>query len=304
MRKLLFYLVGLTIVLMFAYSCKKHVLPNTPTPPPTVDTPTHQRPDSAPPVKLEETDPPVLTAIVDSISDNIGGYYEALPARYNESNEKYPTIIDFHGGGQYGDGDTDLAKVIKLGIPKLLSQKLFPPSFTVNGEKFSFIVIAPQLKKQVANVEILNLINYVMRKYRVDSSRLYFTGFSLGGRQASNYVSLRPEKFAAMVTFAGLPQIDENLETKCQTMVNADLPIWHFHNRDDSAWAYSESVEYIRVLNSLNPKIPPRFTTFDVGEGKSHHDCWTRTVDPAYKEDGKNIYEWMLGYTRKTPWVE
>jgi predicted peptidase len=304
MRKVLIYVFGLLVVVGVAYSCKKHVLPSAQLPPPTEDTPTQQKPDSAPPVKLEETQPPVLTAVVDSISDNIGGYYEALPARYNESHEKYPTIIDFHGGGQYGNGDSDLYEVLKLGIPKLLSQKLFPPSFTVNDEKFSFIVIAPQLRKQVANSEILALINYVMRKYRVDSTRLYFTGFSLGGRQASNYVSLRPDKFAAMVTFAGLPPIDDDLQTKCQTMVDADLPVWHFHNRDDSAWDYSEAEAYIKMFNSLSPTIPARFTTFDVGQGKSHHDCWTRTVDPAYKEDGKNIYEWMLGYTRVDGWKD
>jgi predicted peptidase len=301
MRKLLIYVFGFLVIIGLAYSCKKHVLPNPPPPPPTEDTTPQQKPDSAPPVKLEETEPPVLTAVVDSISDNIKGYYEALPARYNESHEKYATIIDFHGGGQYGDGDSDLYEVLKWGIPRLLDKKLFPPSFTVNDEKFSFIVIAPQLRKQVANSEILSLINYVLHKYRVDSTRLYFTGFSLGGRQASNYVALRPQKFAAMITFGGLPQIDENLQTKCQSMIDADLPVWHFHNRDDSAWAYSEAVEYIRMFNSLNPTIPAKFTTFDVGEGKSHHDCWTRTVDPAYKEDGKNIYEWLLSYRRENP---
>ena len=294
MRKTFYYLLGILIIAGTIYSCKKHVIPSAPQQPPP-----EEHPEPAPIVKLEETEPPVLTAIVDSISENVHVYYESLPARYSESKENYPTIIDFHGGGQYGDGNEDLHNILKLGIPKLISQQLLPPSFTVNDEKFSFIVIAPQLAKKVANVEVLNIIDYVLEKYRVDTTRLYITGFSLGGRQASNYASLRPEKFAAMVTFAGLPQIDDDLQTKCQTMVDARLPVWHFHNRDDSAWAYSEAEEYIRVFNSLSPAIPARFTTFDVGQGKSHHDCWTRTVDPAYKEDGKKIYEWMLGYKRE-----
>ncbi len=63
-------------------------------------------------------------------------------------------------------------------------------------------------------------------------------------------------------------------------------------------WRYSEAQEYIKFLKLQNPVIPPRFTSFDVGEAKQHHDCWTRTMDPAYKEDGKNIYEWMLSYKR------
>jgi predicted peptidase len=292
MRKTLIYLFGLLIITGTVSSCKKHMLP------PIVEGPGTPHPDPVPVPKLEETKPPILTGISDSISDNILGYYQSMPARYNEGKEKYPVIIDFHGGGQYGDGNAELYKVLKMGIPKLISEEKFPPSFTVNNEKFSFIVIAPQLVKKIANVEILRLLNYVKAKYRVDTARIYLTGFSLGGRQAANYAAVRPTEFAAICTFGGLPQIDQDIQTKTQAMVDADLPIWHFHNKDDSAWAYSEAVEYIRILDSLNPSIPPKFTSFDIGEGKDHHDCWTRTTNPEYKEDGKNIYEWMLGYKR------
>jgi predicted peptidase len=97
---------------------------------------------------------------------------------------------------------------------------------------------------------------------------------------------------------AGLPPIDENLSAKCTAMSDAHLPVWQFHNRDDQAWYYSEASRYIEIFTGLNPVIPPKFTSFDVGEARLHHDCWTRTTDPAFKEDGKNIYEWMLQYTR------
>jgi hypothetical protein len=113
-----------------------------------------------------------------------------------------------------------------------------------------------------------------------------------------NYAGTRAEPFAAMVTFGGVPQIDADLQGKCELMVDNDLPIWHFHNRDDEAWPYAEAEEFIRVLNSLNPATPPLLTTFEVGEGKSKHDSWTRGTNPEYKENGKNIYEWMLGYVK------
>lgn len=294
MRKTFLYLLYI-LVAVSAFSCRKSVLPGSPGEP----EPTPSVPAPPPPVvKLEETLPPVLSPRMDSISDNIRGYYQSLPARYAESKETYPVIIDFHGGGQFGNGRTELYKVLWFGIPKLISEKKFPASFTVNEEKFSFIVIAPQLARKVANVEILNLLKYVKANFRVDTSRIYLTGFSLGGRQAANYAAQRPEPFAAMVTFGGLPQIDQDLTTKAQSLVDADMPIWHFHNRDDEAWAYSEAVEYINRLNSLAPSIKPLFTTFDVGEGKSHHDCWTRSTNPEYRENGKSIYEWMLGYSR------
>jgi predicted peptidase len=294
MRKTILYLFNLVVVVAISASCKKQVLPPVTGPAPE---PPQQVPPPPPP-KLVETLPPVLTAISDSISENILGYYEALPARYTESKETYPVIIDIHGGGQYGDGSTQLWKVLQYGIPKLLDQKKFPPSFTVNNERFSFIVIAPQLKDVVVNAEMLNLLNYVKEKYRVDTNRIYLTGSSLGGRQVANYAGFRAEPFAAMVTFGGLPQINEELAEKCRTIVDSDLPVWHFHNRPDEAWPYAEAEEYIRVLRSFNPKTPPIFTTFETGEGKSMHDCWTRGSNPEYKENGKNVYEWMLGYTK------
>ena len=107
-----------------------------------------------------------------------------------------------------------------------------------------------------------------------------------------------PKKIAAITSMGGLPQVDPNFDKKCENLAKNNLPIWHVHNRDDGAWHYFEAERYINTIRSFKPAIDPRFTTFEKGEGKLNHDCWTRTNDPAYKEDGKNIYEWMLQYKR------
>ena len=290
MRKVLLFLLMISACVGMFSSCRKTVLPTIPDPDP--------HPDPVPVPKLEETVPPVNVGVTYNISPNIPGYYKALPARYAESNEKYPVIIWFHGGGQYGNGGTELPFVLEDGIPKVIEEKRFPPSFTVNDEKFSFIVIAPQLTKRIFNSEVHTLVTYVKNNFRVDPARIYLAGMSLGGRMLSEYAAVHPADIAGIVAMAGLPPIDENLSTKCISMSNAELPVWQFHNKDDSAWYYSEASRYIEVFNSLNPVIPPKFTSFDVGTARLHHDCWTRATDPAYKEDDKNIYEWMLQYTR------
>jgi len=293
MRKtVLFLLVILSCMGIFS-SCRKNVLPSIPG---GDDSVPHPGPGPVP--KLEETVAAVNVGVTYSISPNIPGFYKALPARYAESNEKYPVIIWFHGGGQYGNGSTDLPFVLEEGLPKVIEEKRFPPSFTVNDEKFSFIVIAPQMTQKIFNAEIQTLLNYVKNSFRVDPSRIYFSGISLGGRMLSDYAAANPNEIAGVVAMAGLPQIDENLTAKCTAMSNAELPVWQFHNRDDSAWYYSEASRYIEVFNSLNPVIPAKFTSFDVGSARLHHDCWTLATDTAYKEDDKNIYEWMLQYTR------
>lgn len=289
MVKTLSSLIAILIVAGTFSSCKKSVLPAVGNPAPA---PVPQKP------QIIETEPAVLTGITKNLSPNLQGYYDALPARYAESDQKYPLIVYFHGGGQYGNGSTDLPEALLLGTPKLLAEKKMPPSFTVGGKTFSFIFIMPQFVRTPTNDDIDALFKEIAGKYRIDSSRIYATGFSLGARSLSIYAAYKPTFFAAIHSMGGLPDINEDLNARCQAMVNAKLPIWHFHNRDDSAWAYSLATRYIDTLNSMSPAIPPLFTTFDVGEGKSHHDCWTRTTDPAYKENGVNIYEWLLKYTR------
>ena len=29
------------------------------------------------------------------------------------------------------------------------------------------------------------------------------------------------------------------------------------------------------------------------------HNAWTKATDPTYKENGQNIYEWMLSYKKE-----
>jgi predicted peptidase len=294
MRKTLLFLFVLVLVAGVMNSCRKNVLN-----PPVSGAPIPG--DSQPPgddPAIEETEPAILTAVTRNISPNIQGFYQALPAHYNETDQKYPVIISFHGGGQYGNGSTDLALILNEGIPKRLSEKTFPPSFTVGQKKYSFVVVAPQLVKAVDNSEVETFVKFVKDRFRIDPTRIYMTGLSLGARQLSNYAAYKPSGIAAVATMGGAPQIDENLAEKCASIVSADLPIWQFHNRDDSAWYYSESKRYVEVLNENDPSIPPVFTSFNVGQGRLHHDCWTRGTNPDFKVNGKNIYEWMLGYTR------
>ncbi len=289
MRNTLYFIALVAFFTLFIVSCRKSV--------PNGKDKSWDEPEEQP--EVIETEPAILSAISQNISTHIKGYYEALPAKYNETTIRYPLILFFHGGGQYGNGSTDLPKVLKEGIPKLINAGTFPPSFRVNNHSYSFIVISPQFTRLCVNADIDALISHILNKYRIDTSRIYLSGFSLGAHMLSNYAAYKPMSLAAVTSMAGtLFRYDEELEEKCMAIANAKLPIWHTHNMDDAAWDYSESLLYINTINSFSPAIPPRFTSFEVGEGHSQHDSWTRVMNPEYREDGKNIYEWMLGYKR------
>jgi hypothetical protein len=93
--------------------------------------------DEPPQPDVIETQPATLTPITQTIGNNVGGYYEALPALYTQTKKKYPLLIFLHGAGQFGSGSTtDLDKVLTEGTPKLLKEQKFPPNFVLNGKIF------------------------------------------------------------------------------------------------------------------------------------------------------------------------
>lgn len=244
-----------------------------------------------------ETQPAVLTPVTQDIGNNIGGYYEALPALYGQSKGKYPLLIFLPGAGQYGSGSSvDLERVLTDGTPLLLKQKSFPPDFVVNGQHFSFIVLVPQFKDVPAYTDLRAFVDYAFNKYRVNKSYFYLTGFSLGGRQSAEFGVIYPSEPAAIVTMAGA--FGYNLPSTVKGIADNKLPVWSFHNEEDQMVPSQETKDFIAAINSFNPAVPARQTIFPTANVPLKHNCWTKVCDPAYKEDGVNIYEWMLQHKR------
>lgn len=239
-----------------------------------------------------ETEPPVFKPIQQKVNDLIGGYYQALPARYNESGKKYPLLIFLHGGGQFGNGSYDLPLLLNEGIPQLLDEKIFPADFLVNGSHYSFIVLAPQFSKVPDNTVIASFVEHAVRSFRIDSSRIYLCGFSLGGRMALDFSAVYADKLAAVVPISGAPNYD--LMVKSKNIADANLPVWAFHNTRDALFSAQETKDFTQMINSFNPVNKARLTLFPDSTGMLGHDAWSKATHPSYKENHLNIYEWML----------
>lgn len=242
-----------------------------------------------------ETSAPILTPVIKRINPLIGGYYSGLPAHYQASSKRYPLIIFIHGGGQLGDGNHDLHTVLNDGIPELLDQNVFPPYFQVNGKYYSFIVLAPQFANVPTTGDVNMFIDYALKTYRIDTARMYLSGLSMGGILTCDVAAKNPSLFAAIVPIAGVSRDDIN--EKCKRLSDGKVPLWLFHNEVDHVISVNESKHFIEVLNSFKPTLPPKFTIFPTF-GINGHDAWTKAADPTYKEENKNIYEWMLQYSR------
>ncbi|UPK67093.1 PKD domain-containing protein [Chitinophaga filiformis] len=232
---------------------------------------------------------------------NSGGYYEYVPPSYAGSKESFPLLIFIHGIGELGNGTTQLPAVLRNGIPKLITNGTFPASFTVQGKSYSFIVVAPQFKKIPAPVDVLSLVNYLKKKYRIDNKRIYVTGLSMGGGVTEDFASAGDayaKIVAAAVPIAGNMN-PRQLPSAPNNVAKYDVPMWFLHNEDDPMVPSQYSKDWVSMIDAYKPapNPQPKLTIFDA----KGHDAWSRAYDPAYKENGMNVYEWMLQYEQGKP---
>lgn len=217
------------------------------------------------------------------------GYYEYVPSDYNSNTDNYPVVIFLHGLGERGNGTTDLPKVALNG----------PPKYVKNGTQFPFILISPQLTTALTDWPprfVDEMIEYVQTYLRVDKSRIYLTGLSLGGggvwwyAQSPAYAA----KLAAIAVVCG-SRTDTNLAC---SIANENLPVWAFHGDADGTISVQKSINMVNAINACVPTPNPlaKITIYP-GVG---HNAW----DNAYRIDNSlhtpNIYQWMLGFSKST----
>lgn len=244
------------------------------------------------------TNAQVQTARFTSVNVNCKAYYEYLPAGYQNTRDNYPVLIFLHGLGERGAGTpTTITNVLRHGPPRLINQRQWPDSFFVGGKKHQFIVISPQHINWPTPGDVDTLISFLIANYRVDRSRIYLTGLSMGGGVAWNYVGSNngfARRVAGIVPICGAssPSV-----TRSNIIAANNLPVWATHNEGDPTAPVAYTNNYITYINGA-PKPPnplARKTIFAV----SGHDAWTRTYTPSFRENNLNVYEWMLQYSRR-----
>jgi poly(3-hydroxybutyrate) depolymerase len=278
MRTILHWVSGLAVI-FFSYACKKNADHPMVQPPVVTD------------INLEtETSPPIIKPTSLQINANIGGFYSGLPANYAKTTKSYPLLLSIHGGGQYGNGQLDLPILLNDGLPQLLDEKIFPANILSNGINYSFIIMAPQLKQFPNAQEIEDVIDYARKNYRVDSTRIYIFGLSNGAAASCLTAASFADHIAAIVPAAG----EFNYNPVCTSLAKNKVAIWAFHNDNDPVDNILAVNNFISTVNSFSPVIVPRLTVFRA----DNHDAWTRAINPSYKENNMNIYEWMLQFKK------
>lgn len=242
---------------------------------------------------IVETQPPILKPVTVKLSDAIGGYYSSLPFYYDKTSKRYPLLVFLHGGGQVGNGQIDLPLLLNDGVAKLVQEKKFPANFAVNGKNFSFITLSPQFSRYPSDADVKLFIDFAKKAFRIDTARIYLSGLSMGGTVSANMGGEYTSELAAIAPIAGV-STGSTMKAICNNIAAGRLPVWVFHNNGDPAFSVSDPINFVAAINTFHPAIAPKLTVFN----SNIHDAWTDAINPKYKENGMNMYEWMLHYTR------
>lgn len=213
------------------------------------------------------------------------GLSDTLPYRLlqppGDKSQPLPLIIWLHGKGERGK---DNEKQLQNGVEIIADSVLHNP-------KYAAFILAPQcppdqywsvydktaahmvqaLDPTAVELHLLALINEVMRNYRVDASRVYIMGISMGGFGVWDMITRWPEKFAAAVPICGGGD-----PTKAPLLKN--LPVRSYHGLKDKVINPAFTVEIMNELSSYQAEGTSLITLYpEVG-----HNAWDYAItDPG-----------------------
>lgn len=183
----------------------------------------------------------------------------------NVKAKKYPLVITFHNSSRIGsDNEHQLEPLARIWVRENIYKN------------FNCYVVAPQFNERSSSYlqenngiltstpsddarQILKLIEEIESKYPIDKSKIYLVGYSMGASTAQNIMNINPEKFAALVSIAGVPDFSNLKKLKNKN-------IWLIHGKKDIENPYIGSAA---LYTSLGDNKNLVFTTFN---NLQHHN--------------------------------
>jgi len=177
-----------------------------------------------------------------------------------------PLLLFLHGSGERGN-NLDMVKA-------------HSPFTYKSRSKEPVAILAPQCPANTWwNTEtVYQLLKEIQSKYKIDASRIYLTGLSMGGWGTWKLAMEHPEMFAAVAPVCA--PADRVMEANISQFKN--LPIKIFHGGNDDIVSPINSINMYQALKKVNQNVT--LTIFP----DDNHNSW----DSTYSNPG--FYEWML----------
>lgn len=114
------------------------------------------------------------------------------------------------------------------------------------------------------------IIDEMAKKYNIDKSRVYMSGFSMGGMLTYHLMNKLPNKIAAFAPVSG------HLMGTPSYTANRPLPLIHVHGTSDSVVNYDQSESYVKKCAEHNKcKNTPVKTEYRNGNPSCTKEVWT-----------------------------
>jgi predicted peptidase len=202
------------------------------------------------------------------------GYNIFYPESYGKSGRKWPLFLWLHGAGERGSDN--VSQLIHI-VPYLASDLV--------QTKYPCIVVAPQCPAEdywapfrrfewtirdngevtPAMGSVITLMEKLLKDPRVDKSRVYVGGLSMGGFGTLDLLHRKPEWFAAAIPICGGADLQQTEKYK-------HIPLWVFHGAKDDVVKPELSRNLVAKLKSLGSH--PRYTEYPDGG----HDVWNSAI--------------------------
>jgi predicted peptidase len=190
--------------------------------------------------------------------------YVYVPEAYSDTGEFQPLIVYLHGYNEQGTSHDGLTGLIE------------------EGNSYPFIILSPQCfsnwKKFDVVESLFSHLTEFCNTYRVDRTRIYLTGFSMGGDGVWSLSCAYPELFAAI---APVSSFGYSGTVECLK----DVPAWIFHGTDDAVVPSSCSQRMYDMMMQYNENTMLTFL-----QGTSHQGAKIT----AYRSQA--LYAWFLSH--------
>lgn len=202
--------------------------------------------------------------------------YDYIPASYT-GDEAVPVVILLHGFSE-----DPLCPAATCGWADMAAQE-------------GFILVAPDYLNDIASTGVavdcvMTIVNETLENYNIDRSRVYLTGFSMGGMNTFFTSYANTGVFAAVVPMAGFPVLD-----KFETLAdNYDLPTFFLTGLADTKNVAETEDGHIAV-NSMGGNVAATALAFNgisVGDPDYSINPWGYAPDERQTQthQGLNYY--------------
>lgn len=213
-------------------------------------------------------------------------YVVYLPQDWSKD-KKWPVVLFLHGSGERGDD----------GLAQ--SQVGLPGAVRLNPERFPFIIVMPQCRKEHWWTEpemmkqALRALDEATKEFKGDKQRVHLTGLSMGGWGTWAIAAGNPGRFATIAPVCAGVLAPKGLSDAPPASPAEDpysdiakkigkTPVWVFHGGADPVVPVEESRKMVAAIKAAGGDV--KFNEYE-GVG---HDSWLK----AYAEP--ELPKWWL----------